>query len=113
MASARRSRTVPDRDRALTYAGPRLRAQPAVMFSSVPVVALISYFLVPASPFGLDGWRVVILIGAAGAVVIWFIRRALPESSLWLAQNWREAEADRIMSRIEGKIAKEYGKPLP
>ena len=47
----------------------------------------------PASPFGLDGWRAVILIGAAGAVIVWFIRRALPDSALWLAQNGREAEA--------------------
>jgi putative MFS transporter len=85
----------------------------AIMFSSVPVVALISYVLVPSIPFGLDGWRSVILIGAAGAVVIWFIRRALPESPLWLAQNGREDEADRILGRIETKVAAEHGAPLP
>src|SRR4051794_16986013 len=85
----------------------------AIMFSSVPVVALISYCLVPVSPLGLEGWRAVILIGAAGAIIIGFIRRALPESPLWLAQNGREAEAERVMSRIEARVASEHGQALP
>jgi putative MFS transporter len=85
----------------------------AIMFSSVPVVARVSYFLVPSTPFGLEGWRVVVLIGAVGAVVIWFIRLALPESPLWLAQNGRGEQADRILSKIEAKVAAQHGRPLP
>src|SRR3977135_2911030 len=38
-----------------------------IQFTSVPVVALLAWLLVPYSPFGLDGWRWVVLIGAAGA----------------------------------------------
>ncbi len=37
----------------------------AVMFIAVPVVAFLAWWLVPLSPFGLDGWRWVVLIGAA------------------------------------------------
>jgi len=34
-----------------------------VMFAAAPAAALLSYFLVPTTLFGLDGWRCVVLIG--------------------------------------------------
>ena len=40
-----------------------------IQFSSVTVVALLSWLLVPRTPFGIDGWRWVMLIAAIGAVV--------------------------------------------
>ena len=85
----------------------------AVGFSAVPVVAFLSYLLVPRMVFGLDGWRCVVLIGATGALVIWWIRRRLPESPRWLAQQGRVEEADRVMSEIEAAVERDYGKPLP
>ncbi|MDE1923098.1 MAG: MFS transporter, partial [Gammaproteobacteria bacterium] len=39
-----------------------------VSFIAVPLVALLAWLLVPRQVFGLDGWRVVVLIGSAGAV---------------------------------------------
>ena len=69
--------------------------------------------LVPNKPFGFDGWRWVVLIGAHGALFVWFIRRALPESPRWLAQKGRLAEADAVMTALEAKVEKEYGRPLP
>src|ERR1700742_102086 len=51
-----------------------------VQFTVVPVVALISYLLVPIAPLGWDGWRWVVAIGAIGALFVWFLRRAIPES---------------------------------
>ena len=93
--------------------GRAFACEQAVGFISVPVVAFLSYLLVPHKPLGLDGWRWVILIGAQGAVFVWFIRRALPESPRWLAQNGRLAEADRVVSELEARVAKEYGQPLP
>jgi len=85
----------------------------AVMFSSVPVVAVLSWQLVPIAPFGVEGWRWVVLIGSGGAIIVWFIRRIVPESPLWLAQNERGQEADRIVTQIEAKVAREYGQALP
>src|SRR3954471_18588211 len=41
-------------------------------FLAVPIMAFIAYLLVPHAPFGFDGWRWVVLIGSAGAIVIWF-----------------------------------------
>lgn len=82
-------------------------------FTSVPVVALLAYLLVPRKPLGLDGWRWVVLIGAHGALFIWFIRRALPESPRWLAEKGRLAEAENVLSQIEAKVQREYGGELP
>ena len=93
--------------------GRAFACEQAVGFMSLPVVALLSYLLVPHKPFGLDGWRWVVIIGAHGAIFVWFIRRALPESPRWLAQHGRLAEADQLVSKLESIIAKEYGKPLP
>ena len=85
----------------------------AVMFAAAPVAALISYFLVPIAPFGFDGWRWVVLIGAGGAVIVWFIRLTVPESPRWLAQQGRIEDAERVLRRIEDKVGAQYGKPLP
>ena len=83
------------------------------MFIAVPVVAFLSWWLVPLSPYGVDGWRWVVIIGAHGALFVWFIRRALPESPRWLAQEGRLAEADHVMSKLEEAVAREFPLPLP
>jgi len=84
-----------------------------VMFTAAPIAALISYFLVPTAPFGFDGWRWVVLIGAAGAIIVWFIRLTVPESPRWLAQQGKVEKAERVLARIETKVAAQYGGPLP
>ncbi|MBV8650239.1 MAG: MFS transporter [Alphaproteobacteria bacterium] len=83
-----------------------------ITFLVVPVVAFLSYLLVPTQPLGLDGWRWVVLIGSVGAVVVWWIRLAIPESPRWLIQHGRLEEADRITAAIEAAVAAETG-PLP
>lgn len=84
-----------------------------VMFAAAPVSALLSFWLVPRAPFAIDGWRWVVLAGSIGAVVAWFIRRAIPESPRWLAQVGRHDEAERMLQEMETRITAEYGKPLP
>ena len=70
----------------------------AVMFTAVPVVAALSWWLVPLSPYGVDGWRWVVLIGAAGSMIIWVLRLFVPESPLWLARHGRAEEAAKILA---------------
>jgi putative MFS transporter len=77
----------------------------AVMFLSVPVVAFLSWWLVPLQPFGLDGWRWVVLIGAAASMVIWILRLYVPESPLWLARHGRLEEARNILATLEASAA--------
>ena len=81
-------------------------------FSAIPVVALLSRYLVPSSFWGIDGWRWVTVIGSVGAFLVFVVRRNLPESPRWLEQSGRHQEADRIMSQIEGRVEHEIGKSL-
>ncbi|WP_369050714.1 MFS transporter [Burkholderia gladioli] len=83
-----------------------------VILTSVPTVALLSYVLVPHTILGLDGWRWVMIIGSAGALLIWLIRRDLPESPRWLESRQRVAEARAIVDRIESRVVAETGQPL-
>lgn len=83
-----------------------------IQFSSVPIVALLAWLLVPRSPFGLDGWRWVVLIGAAGAIFVWWIRRRVPESPRWLAQHGRMAEAELALAELERRVEAETGVAL-
>ena len=80
-----------------------------VQFSAIPAVAFLAWLLVPQAPFGIDGWRFVVLAGSAGAVIVWFIRLAVPESPRWLAEHGRDDEARRIVERFEAEAVAESG----
>src|SRR6202789_4125495 len=80
-----------------------------LQFAVVPVVAFVAYLLVPISPFGFDGWRWVVLIGSTGALFVWFIRRAIPESPRWLINQGRLDEAEAVTASIEAKVLADLG----
>ena len=84
-----------------------------VIFGAVPIVAFLAWLLVPHDPLGWPGWRWVTLIGATGALVVWVIRRELPESPRWLAGQGRVAEAEGVMAAIEARVTAESGGMLP
>jgi putative MFS transporter len=84
----------------------------SIQFLAVPVVALAAWKLGPETVAGVAGWRLVILLGAAAAIGVWFIQMRLPESPRWLAERGRLAEADAIVSDLEARSAAQTGKPL-
>ncbi|MBN3846540.1 MULTISPECIES: MFS transporter [Burkholderiaceae] len=84
-----------------------------IQYTSIPTIAFLSWQLVPIAPFGFDGWRWVVWIGCAGAILVWIVRLGLPESPRWLIQQGRGEEAAKIVARIEAKIKKITGEPLP
>lgn len=84
-----------------------------IAFAVVPVIALLAWRLVPRTFLGLEGWRVVVLLGSAGAVVVWFLSSAIPESPRWLAARGRLGEAERILLDIEREVMREQGEALP
>jgi putative MFS transporter len=47
------------------------------------------------------GWRYMFLIVGVGAVIIWALRRSLPESPRWLESKGRLGEAEAILRSLE------------
>ncbi|HWE05334.1 MAG TPA: MFS transporter, partial [Rhizomicrobium sp.] len=96
-----------------TLRGRAFACNNVIQFLSVTVVAFLSWLLVPRAPFGLDGWRWVMLIAAVGAIVVWWIRLRVPESPRWLARHGRIAEAERIMDQMEAEALADGGTLAP
>lgn len=83
----------------------------SLMFVAVPVVAFLAWWLVPLAPYGIDGWRWVVLIGAAASMVIWVLRLYVPESPLWLARHGKTDRALKILSRLEASGRENNARP--
>ena len=84
-----------------------------ITFAAVPLVALLAWLLVPVQVAGLDGWRIVVLVGSTGSLVVFALQRTVPESPRWLERQGRLVEADGIATRLEARVASELGRPLP
>jgi putative MFS transporter len=84
-----------------------------VTFLAVPACAVLAWGLKGTTPLGLDYWRAIMLIGSAGALIAWFLRRGLPESPRWLARHGRGDEALAIVAELESRVAAESGAALP
>lgn len=84
-----------------------------IQFCAVPTVAFLSWALTPHAPWGVAGWRWVVFFPVMGALVVWWIRRRLPESPRWLAQHGRLEEADAVVTHMERRIESELQRPLP
>ena len=72
--------------------------------TGLPASALLGVFLVPNF-----GWRIMFVIGGIGALIVWMIRKSLPESPRWLESVGRDAEAEALMSKIEAEVSAEKG----
>ncbi len=85
----------------------------AIIQTAVPVLALLGWLLVPHTPFHIQGWRWLVLMGGAGSFVVWMLCRFLPESPRWLARNGLVEEAERVTSVFERHAETHLGHPLP
>jgi putative MFS transporter len=92
----------------------------AIHSAGKPIATLAAFALsmamtsgVHQTLFGLEGWRWVVLVGSVGAIVVWPLRLLIPESPRWLAAHGKLAEAEKVVSRLEARVERERGKPLP
>ena len=51
------------------------------------------------------------VITGVGALIVWYLRRALPESPRWLESKGHLAEAEKVLEAIEVEVS--LGRPLP
>jgi len=75
--------------------------------TGLPVAALLGRLVIPSF-----GWRAMFLIGGFGALVIWYLRKQLPESPRWLESVGRVDDADKLLLSIEAEVSKQHS-PLP
>src|SRR5882757_2710482 len=78
-----------------------------ISFIGVPFVGFLAHSLFEITVLGLAGWRWIFIIGALGSVVVFFLRRGLPESPRWLDSVGRTEEAERITARFEDEARAE------
>lgn len=74
--------------------------------TGLPVALLVASIVVPAF-----GWRAMFVLGGIGALIVWYLRKSLPESPRWLEAVGRSEEAEALMQSIEREAAQ--GQPLP
>ena len=72
--------------------------------AGLPVTALLGTLIIPRF-----GWRIMFVLGGLGALVVWHLRKALPESPRWLESIGRTAEADRLLQAIEQEVSLHHG----
>jgi putative MFS transporter len=85
----------------------------SLQFLSVPLVSALAWLLIPGQHLGIDGWRWLAFVPAVGALLVWQVRRALPESPRWLEAHGRAVEADQVISKIEQRVARDLGSQVP
>ena len=86
------------------FAPPRTRGKwmsfmALIVVSGLPVTAVLGRLVIPAF-----GWRPMFVIAGVGALVVWYLRKALPESPRWLEANGRPEEAEKLLQGIEREI---------
>jgi putative MFS transporter len=57
----------------------------------------------------MAGWRWLLALAACGGLVVWLVRRRLPESPRWLAATGDFNEADAVLTTIEHKVYGQTG----
>jgi MFS transporter, putative metabolite:H+ symporter len=71
-----------------------------IVVAGFPVTALLGYLIIPAW-----GWRPMFVIAGVGSLIVWYLRKNLPESPRWLESQGRTQEAESLMQSIETESA--------
>ena len=77
-----------------------------IVVAGFPATSLLGYLVIPNF-----GWRPMFVIAGIGSLIVWYLRKNLPESPRWLESEGRDEEAEALMQAIEKEAS--GGKPLP
>jgi MFS transporter, putative metabolite:H+ symporter len=79
-----------------------------LVVAGFPATSLLAYLIAPTW-----GWRPMFVIAGVGALVVWYLRKALPESPRWLERKGRVEEAEALMQAIEAEASAAGPLPAP
>ena len=82
--------------------------QQAMFPVGLTTVALVGTFVVPVL-----GWQWMFVFGGLPVLLALPMIRVLPESPRWLASRGRDADADRVLTKIETLVSSNGAVPLP
>ena len=71
-----------------------------IVVAGFPATAIFGYLIIPHW-----GWRPMFVIAGIGSLIVWYLRKRLPESPRWLESEGRAAEAEALMTSIEAEVA--------
>ncbi|MGE0061592.1 MAG: MFS transporter [Xanthobacteraceae bacterium] len=75
-----------------------------LVVAGFPVTSILGYLIIPTW-----GWRPMFLIAGVGSLIVWYLRKNLPESPRWLEAQGRTAEAEALLQSIEKETAASAG----
>jgi putative MFS transporter len=79
-----------------------------LVVAGFPVTAILGYLIIPTW-----GWRPMFIIAGVGSLIVWYLRKNLPESPRWLESKGRTEEAEALMRTIEAEAATAGPLPAP
>jgi putative MFS transporter len=71
-----------------------------VVVAGFPATSLLGYLVIPTF-----GWRPMFVVAGIGSLVVWYLRKNLPESPRWLEAQGRTDEAEALMKTIEAEAS--------
>jgi MFS transporter, putative metabolite:H+ symporter len=79
-----------------------------LVVSGLPVTTLLGNLIIPNF-----GWRPLFVIAGVGALIVWYLRKSLPESPRWLESSGRTDEAEAVLQAIEQEASGAGPLPTP
>ncbi len=85
------------------FRGRWLGTMAMIVALGLPSSILLSTYLIPA-----HGWRVMFIAGGIGGLLVWWVRKRLPESPRWLEVVGRHDEAEELLLEVESESGEQW-----
>jgi MFS transporter, putative metabolite:H+ symporter len=85
------------------FRGRWLGVMATIVALGLPSSILLSTYLIPA-----HGWRAMFIVGGIGGLLVWWVRKRLPESPRWLEVVGRDDEAEELLLEVEAESGEQW-----